>query len=565
MSIKTLRKRIALAAVTALGAGLLSIVTAPVSSAAAFSTNVYNWGESQSDQNFESSDAGFCSENDTTDTLVVRYPSSNTTWKLVITNSGDDLDGQDYAFITASGGSGYWSTNDFTDNGVFEGVDKSGDERTLTIGETSGAQTTRDLPADLAWVATGTGTVTMNLYSVRIATGVSTLVETYTLVVGANCDAAAVYSPTYSGSSLRTASTALTATTYDDGDDSGAVSVEYATGVSYLGHWLRDAYGEAVTDTSSFLNVAATGGCTVSGTTTDISSTSTSIVVTSGITNKVVKLFAGSSKSQTCRVVSSYNGTTVSDKTISFKGDAASVKMVAKDYAIGTASVGAGYYDVFDDAGARLAGFAPTATDLTGSLVGASISFGTSTASSTQGAVTIDTVDTARGTGTFKIRVTKGDGSFVYSDPITMTVSGSVDKYSLSLDKASYGPGEIITVTISAKDSGGRIVPDGTTLSTSGNLSFTIAGATALSAAPAHGDASENGAWVYKYTAGTTEGDWAANVTLANIATDTAKQVTYVIKSKTAAVSNAEVLAAIVKLIASINKQIRALQRQLGR
>jgi len=560
MSIKTLRKRIALVAVSALGVGLLSVAPA---SAANLDGSTFNWGSAAATA-YTSATAGFCSQNDTTDVLVVRYPSSTTSWKLESADT-EDIAATKYAFITASGGSGYFSTATSAEDGNDEAVDKSGDERTLTIGNTA-TGTALDVPEDMTWVVTGTGTVSFNLYEVVISTGAPTLLETYTLIVGANCDAAAAYSPTYSGSSLRTASTALTASTYDDGDDSAAVSVEYATGIAYLGFWLRDAYGEAVSSTNSFLNVTTSGGCTVSGTTTDLSSTSTSIVVTSGITNKVVKLFAGSSKRNVCNVVATYNGTKVADHTVTFKGDAASVKAVAKDFAIGTSSVGAGFYDVFDDSGARLASFAPTATDLTGTLVGAAISFGASTASSTQGAITIDAVDGVRGTGTFKIRVTKSDGSFVFSDPITMLVSGSAATYTMSLDKATYGPGEIITVTVSAKDSGGRIVPDGTALAASaGALSFTVAGATALSAAPAHTDTSENGNWVYKYTAGTTEGDWAANVGLSGIATDTAKQVTYVIKSKSTAVSNAEVLAAIVKLIASINKQIRALQKSLRR
>jgi hypothetical protein len=41
--------------------------------------------------------------------------------------------------------------------------------------------------------------------------------------------------------------------------------------------------------------------------------------------------------------------------------------------------------------------------------------------------------------------------------------------------------------------------------------------------------------------------------------------VPYTIKASSASVTNAEVLSAIVKLIASINKQIRALQKSLRR
>jgi hypothetical protein len=140
-----------------------------------------------------------------------------------------------------------------------------------------------------------------------------------------------------------------------------------------------------------------------------------------------------------------------------------------------------------------------------------------------------------------------------------MLVSGGMSTYALSLDKASYTPGEIITVTVSSKDSGGRIVADGTALG--GTIGFTIAGASVLGSAPVAGDTAENGVWTYKYTAGIITGNWAANFSSTSAATETAKQVTYSIKSNSTEVSNAEVLKSIVALIASINKQIQALQK----
>ena len=143
-----------------------------------------------------------------------------------------------------------------------------------------------------------------------------------------------------------------------------------------------------------------------------------------------------------------------------------------------------------------------------------------------------------------------------------MLVSRSADKYTLALDKASYSPGQIMTVTIGAKDSAGRIIPDGTALAAGATaLAFTLAGSTPLGSAPAFGDTSENGVWTYKYIAGTVTGDWAANLGLSGIVTDTAKQATYSIKSSSTEVTNAEVLKSIVALIASINKQIQALQK----
>jgi len=571
MSIKTLKKRIALVAVSTLTAGILSVVSAPVANAGALAGTTYNWGSAAATA-YTAATSGFCSQNDTTDALVIRYPStlSNTGVKLAETTD-NQLKSTEYAYFTATG-TGYFSgpVGDGAAGVAGLGndelaIDKSSDEKTLTFGVTTGTQDTNsDLPVTVTWKPTAAGTTTINLYTVEISTGTATLLETFTLVAGTGC-AAGEYSPTYSGSAIRSASTALTVTSYDDGDDAAGVSVENGVGVSYLGLWLRDGLGDSVTDTASYLNVSATGGCTISGTTTDLSSTSTSIVVTSGITNKVIKLFTAGAAANNCTVTASYNGVVVATKTVVFKGDGASVAAAAMDYAIGDASTAAGYYNVLDATGARIAGVtSAVAVDLTGSMIGAAISFATSTGSSTSAVVTIDPVGTSafRGAGTFKIRVTNNAGAFITSPAISMLVSSSADKYTLALDKASYSPGQIVTVTIGAKDSSGRIIPDGTALAAGATaLAFTLAGSTALGSAPAFDDTSENGVWSYKYIAGTITGDWAANLGLSGIVTDTAKQATYSIKSSSTEVTNAEVLKSIVALIASINKQIQALQK----
>jgi hypothetical protein len=55
------------------------------------------------------------------------------------------------------------------------------------------------------------------------------------------------------------------------------------------------------------------------------------------------------------------------------------------------------------------------------------------------------------------------------------------------------------------------------------------------------------------------------SVNIPDIATDKAKTISYKIDDGVTTVDNAEVLAAIVKLIASINKQIAKLQKLIKR
>jgi hypothetical protein len=188
----------------------------------------------------------------------------------------------------------------------------------------------------------------------------------------------------------------------------------------------------------------------------------------------------------------------------------------------------------------------------------------TSSTSGSAGRISVAIGAAGIGLGTAKVRALMADGStYVYSDAMSFTGStATVNKYTVSLDKAAYGMGEIITMTIKATDAYGLPVADGTALgSTTSDLNVSVSGAAAVTA-PAYTDTSVDGAWEYKYTAGINDGMWVAGAQLKNITTDTAKQATYKI-NPSGGVSNADVLKAIVSLIASINKQIAALQKAL--
>jgi len=74
-----------------------------------------------------------------------------------------------------------------------------------------------------------------------------------------------------------------------------------------------------------------------------------------------------------------------------------------------------------------------------------------------------------------------------------------------------------------------------------------------------------NGVKTYKFIVGSTEGSYQLSVDLpkynSSTYSQTALTVAYAVKASTASVSNADVLKSIVSLIASINKQIQALQK----
>jgi hypothetical protein len=106
---------------------------------------------------------------------------------------------------------------------------------------------------------------------------------------------------------------------------------------------------------------------------------------------------------------------------------------------------------------------------------------------------------------------------------------------------------------------------------TPATLLVQITGAPAATAvtAPGYGDVLEDGVKKYTFIVGSTEGDYNAIIAVPSINAANSKQsavtAAYSIKVANAGVTNAEVLKSIVSLIASINKQIQALQKLILR
>jgi hypothetical protein len=132
------------------------------------------------------------------------------------------------------------------------------------------------------------------------------------------------------------------------------------------------------------------------------------------------------------------------------------------------------------------------------------------------------------------------------------------------MDKAAYKVGEIATLTITAKDSKGNAVHDFTYLNSSVAPDITTGGAS-VTKAPTTSDTFgilstlPAGVKTYKIQM-TTGGSFNAVVNLPG-ATTKSVSASYTVESGDVAMS--EVLKAIVSLIASINKQIAALQKAL--
>ena len=166
-------------------------------------------------------------------------------------------------------------------------------------------------------------------------------------------------------------------------------------------------------------------------------------------------------------------------------------------------------------------------------------------------------------------------GTIITSPAFSARCASAATTYTASWDKASYVQGDIAKLTVQFKDVKGNNAPS--TGANAGALAGTATGTTAVITAPMmtlvgtltnNTSVDVNGAIVYTYTVGTTgtftEGTYNSIVDFPALSgtTGAVQTATYkVAVSGTPGVSNADVLKSIVALIASINKQIQALQK----
>jgi len=283
-----------------------------------------------------------------------------------------------------------------------------------------------------------------------------------------------------------------------------------------------------------------------------------------------------------CTVAISVNGTVQSTKSFTFQGQPSKITFNGPTYTgkVGTTSsapAGTGYITVQDSAGNNLGGISlsPDATTY-GAIVNSVPAV--TTGSQTNGHVASSVPSTitwactsAGGSTTIKFTTTLSNGSSLSSAAIPVSCAKDANTYTASLDKASYAPGDIATLTITAKDDKGRAVNDAQVLGTSTANGPSILGSqlTAVTA-PTYTDTFSGGVKTYKYVVGSTTGSYNLVVDLPYLnsistAGQAAVTVAYKVASTSTDVTNADVLKSIVALIASINKQIQALQKLILR
>jgi hypothetical protein len=385
--------------------------------------------------------------------------------------------------------------------------------------------------------------------------------------------------PGYSAGTSFAALAAAAATASTNVDEAGTTKIQYNSTSQkvFLNINALTAYGAAASSSTSVNIATVTGGCKISFTDNAVFSAGTTTAISTGSgANTDALVILGDNTPRTCTVTETLDGVVIASKTIAMYGDLATLS-IDKDSTkyLAFAEDGTGLYALNSDAITYYAkdsagnvinhSAAPTMSSQTGSMVGVSSTGGTYgyASSSTNGFATLDVNTTGsltRGAGTFKIKATRqSDGVTVYSDVFNAENNKSRYTYTAAFDKASYVSGEIMTLTITAKDSAGNTAYDGQTI---GVNTIAVSGTTTLTTI-ATTDTFLNGVKKYKFSAGATASGYGWSVELTSGSYQPAVTGTVNITAPAGGVSNADVLKAIVSLIASINKQIAALQKAL--
>jgi hypothetical protein len=544
MSTKTLRKRIALVAVSALGAGLLSVVAAPSANA----------------------DAGDIATVAGVGVLASANVTTSTGTATMLSTGRLDIASTAHAgtFVVSSGA--YISAVANASVGVV-----AGNQQSIAIGAagTTFSVTPRG--------AVGSTFTVIGYTDATLASAVDILTVT---IAGASI--AGVASP--ADSTLAWTSTGTPATTDGSGKSTATVNTPL-----FLSIQLNDGYGQDITSTTGALVITTSAGAFVAvgpynggSPTQPAASSATFTTAVSGerpstLLATIKEATVGAGWSGTVTVT--YNGVTIGTKSGTITGAPASISVTPKKVGLnnGSATTDAFEYTVKDRAGNQL-DF--TSSNLVLSLssktsvVSGAVGNSTNATTTTAGKGNITCVSGATGSADVTMQLTLSTGTVVKSAPVKFNCGGNPVTYKASFDKASYVQGDIAKLTITFYDADGALATSSTTVSDGSGqfVSAPMLTAVGIDAAqiPASTFVDKDGKFVITYSVGTstgvTEGSYNAIVDFtAQLTLSTPQTVGYKVTTGSTGVSNADVLKAIVSLIASINKQIAALQKALLR
>jgi len=549
MSTKTNFKRVALVAVAALGIGVLTSV-APANAAASTAVLEINGA------------AGIAASPSATRGTGTSKGLIGVSAQLALTTSSTaTMYSTGAAIVQVSAGTDSNSAATISCVSVTGGTivgtggDNANDAGTLVCANNALAVTATPSAAGTNMVLKVYDAATANT-----ATTGGTLVAQLTMTVVTTTSAGTLSASDSFAQAQTTTEVAAAAEVTNSGDVATATRIANG-GQGYIGFTLHDVNDVAMPATT-VVSCSATGGAVCSFTSATFLGTS-SAATYDGDNYDTAYVAQGTANAAIDTVVTiSVNGAPWITKSFQLLGDLASIELASGlggVYGEVSATQDGGINLKAKDSLGRL--LTSVATSVSASSYNTSLTGfdAMTTGDSTSVGTQLDfTCSSTKGSGELVVSKTNTAGTKITSNALKLYCVGAAYSYSASLDKASYVPGDIATLTITAKDSAGNPASD---ISTVG-AAAAIAGSnmTAVTAL-ATTDTFTAGVKKYTFIVGSTEGSYAMSVSLTDI--DDAVTVPYSIKASSTAVSNADVLKAIVSLIASINKQIAALQKAL--
>jgi hypothetical protein len=543
MSTKTLRKRIALVAVSALTAGFVSVVAVPAANAAGgdYAASAQTAGS-----------VGLLA--------APTFADGSTTMTATLLSTGS-------LTLTTAATTGYFvvSAGAYISSGTVA-ASISGDQKKYT--SASGDSFTV--------VPSGAAGSTFTITGMTSASGTLTSLITVTI---AGSSVSGVVSPADSGVFwVNAASGTATA-------DASGKSAATAGNKLFLDINLADAYATPITAATGALVVTVTAGANVnlvtSGSTAGTFTTAVAGTDPSALYAVINETTAGAGWSGTATVT--YNGVVVATKSGTITGHAATITTSRNKVATATTTTAdAVRFKATDSAGnavvitaASLTMKSSSSTSVVSDVVG--VTDQNITAGSTADGKATVTCGTP-GTSSVVMQYITPAGKTITSAPLSVICGGTASTYTAAFNKATYLQGELATLTVSFKDAFGAPAATSSAVAAlnggTPNISneiivapmMTLVGTPSSSALVTNADGNVVFTYSVGATTGITPGAYQASVSFptVNSAKGVAQAVSYTVTAG-AAVSNADVLKAIVSLIASINKQIAALQKALLR
>ena len=618
MSIKTLRRHMAIVVISAVSATGVSLISAPQANAAlahaALQENTLYLATTKSvdgapartapasgaDLTGANTQVGYVTVSSTTATVSDTNLALNTTIDSSAIQSVVVLSGAKLAFTASGSNTDTDGLSVVVTGGTLSSVAATATTAVALTGSNFNSSYTgvysdsggRDVLTGIFNVSAAVGsTATISMYSGDLIASTSTLTSgtlraQFQLTVVAS-SASGKYSTDYSSQKQQ----ACINSTTNAGTESYDITSRCGNGtVGAIYTVTKDAYNAAIT--SATVQATATNGAlvfgqntvpagaAVNGATTS-SSTAINPAAGTGAAWFLVKQPTANTAGSTV-VTITVNGEVVATKTINWAGDIATLTIdetnsnptFSTNQADNTSNVGAaGVIYIAKDAAGNVVPLSsqPTVSDATGALVSSTLS--TTTAStyaalqtSSRGygySMLVVPNNSLSGASTYQLAITNAQGATIKSQYAKATVSrGATNTFKASWNKASYSPGDIAELTITAVDAYGNGMAKGTAFT---GLSI-ITSATEM---PAVGGTCSTtstvnlagGSRVCKFSIGNTAGSYAWSVGMDSLSSQSAITGSVSIAPATTVVSNADVLKSIVALIASINKQIQALQK----